>query len=90
MMRTPSSQTSWQHWMRLYEMAGMVRTEVIGQRAPVANLSVVKVRLKAVKVALAMVSGAYSTGLVSYFTHRDLFPCLMKVGSLRDIPRTSY
>jgi hypothetical protein len=29
-----------------------------------------------------MVSGAYKTGLVSYFTHRDLFPSLMKV---RDI-----
>lgn len=26
-----------------------------------------------------MVSGAYKTGLVSYFTHRDLFPSLMKV-----------
>jgi hypothetical protein len=25
-----------------------------------------------------MTSGAYSTGLVSYFTHRDLFPSLMK------------
>ncbi|KAE9978742.1 hypothetical protein EG328_001340 [Venturia inaequalis] len=38
----------------------------------------VPLRLKAVKVALAMISGAYSTGLVSYFTHRDLFPALMK------------
>lgn len=26
-----------------------------------------------------MVSGAYKTSLVSYFTHRDLFPSLMKV-----------
>ena len=26
-----------------------------------------------------MTTGAYSTGLVSYFTHRDLFPSLMKV-----------
>ncbi|KAF2433094.1 DUF1741-domain-containing protein [Tothia fuscella] len=38
----------------------------------------VRLRLKAVKAALAMTSGAYSTGLVSYFTHRDLFPSLMK------------
>jgi len=28
--------------------------------------------------ALAMISGAYSTGLISYFTHRDLFPSLIK------------
>jgi hypothetical protein len=26
-----------------------------------------------------MTSGAYKTSLVSYFTHRDLFPSLMKV-----------
>ncbi|KAF2666877.1 DUF1741-domain-containing protein [Microthyrium microscopicum] len=38
----------------------------------------VQLRQKAVYAALAMVSGAYSTGLVSYFTHRDLFPSLMK------------
>lgn len=44
-----------------------------------ADAKAVQVRLKAIKVALAMVSGAYSTGLVSYFTHRDLFPSLMKV-----------
>ncbi|KAI9820691.1 MAG: hypothetical protein M1827_005060 [Pycnora praestabilis] len=36
------------------------------------------VRQKAVEVALAVTSGAYQTGLVSYFTHRDLFPSLMK------------
>jgi hypothetical protein len=26
-----------------------------------------------------MTSGAYKTSLVSYFTHRDLFPSIMKV-----------
>lgn len=36
------------------------------------------VRRKAVQAALAMVAGAYQTSLVSYFTHRDLFPSLMK------------
>lgn len=30
-------------------------------------------------MALSITSGAYSTGLISYFTHRDLFPSLMKV-----------
>ncbi|CAG8979118.1 hypothetical protein HYALB_00000251 [Hymenoscyphus albidus] len=37
-----------------------------------------EVRQKAVEVALAVVSGAYQTSLLSYFTHRDLFPSLMK------------
>ena len=39
----------------------------------------VSLRQKAVCAALSMVAGAYSTGLVSYFTHRDLFPSLMKL-----------
>ncbi|KAE8452866.1 hypothetical protein EG329_013138 [Mollisiaceae sp. DMI_Dod_QoI] len=36
------------------------------------------IRQKAVEVALSVVSGAYQTSLLSYFTHRDLFPSLMK------------
>jgi hypothetical protein len=39
----------------------------------------VEIRQKAIEVALAVVSGAYQTSLLSYFTHRDLFPSLMKV-----------
>lgn len=39
----------------------------------------VPIRLKAVRAALSMTAGAYQTGLVSYFTHRDLFPSLVKV-----------
>ncbi|KAI9868281.1 MAG: hypothetical protein M1830_005662, partial [Pleopsidium flavum] len=35
-------------------------------------------RQKAIEVALSLTSGAYQTGLVSYLTHRDLFPSLMK------------
>ena len=38
-------------------------------------------RTKAVETALALVSGAYQTTLVSYFIHRDMFPALMKVSS---------
>ncbi|KAI9055903.1 hypothetical protein LZ554_000840 [Drepanopeziza brunnea f. sp. 'monogermtubi'] len=37
-----------------------------------------KLRQKAIEVALAVVSGAYQTSVLSYFTHRDLFPSLMK------------
>jgi hypothetical protein len=43
------------------------------------NFFLVDVRLKAIKTAIAMTSGAYKTSLVSYLTHRDLFPSLMKV-----------
>lgn len=39
----------------------------------------VAVRQKAIEVALSLTSGAWQTSLVSYFTHRDLFPALMKV-----------
>lgn len=39
----------------------------------------VDVRQKAIEVAISLTAGAYQTSLVSYFTHRDLFPCLMKV-----------
>jgi hypothetical protein len=39
----------------------------------------VDIRQKAIEVALSVVSGAYQTTLLSYFTHRDLFPSLMKV-----------
>ncbi|KAG9248997.1 hypothetical protein BJ878DRAFT_485705 [Calycina marina] len=35
-------------------------------------------RQKAIGAALSVVSGAYQTSLLSYFTHRDLFPSLMK------------
>lgn len=40
---------------------------------------VVTVRRKAIETALSLTSGAYQTSLVSYLTHRDLFPSLMKV-----------
>lgn len=39
----------------------------------------VDLRLKAIKTAISMTSGAYKTSLITYFTHRDLFPSLMKV-----------
>lgn len=36
------------------------------------------VRLKAVRAALSMTAAGFQTALPSYFTHRDLFPSLMK------------
>ncbi|EFE30772.1 uncharacterized protein ARB_02262 [Trichophyton benhamiae CBS 112371] len=42
------------------------------------NYGAVDVRLKAIDTAMAMVGGAYKTGVMSYFIHRDLFPSLMK------------
>ncbi|KAL9601960.1 MAG: hypothetical protein Q9219_002184 [cf. Caloplaca sp. 3 TL-2023] len=38
----------------------------------------IETRQKAIMVAIALTAGAYQTSLVSYFTHRDLFPCLIK------------
>ncbi|CAI7672643.1 unnamed protein product [Penicillium viridicatum] len=52
----------------------------------IRNGSSFDVRLKAIKTAIAMTSGAYKTSLVSYFTHRDLFPSLMKYVSDSDTP----
>ena len=46
------------------------------------SFPLVDLRKKAVEVALSITSGAYQTSLVSYFTHRDLFPALMKVSSI--------
>ncbi|KAH8153934.1 uncharacterized protein LAJ45_01701 [Morchella importuna] len=38
----------------------------------------VEARRKAIQVAVCIACGAFQTGLLSYFTHRDLFPALMK------------
>jgi hypothetical protein len=50
--------------------------------AVIRNGKSMVLRLKAVRTALAIIAGAYQTGLISYFTHRDLFPAIMKVGSI--------
>lgn len=57
-----------------------------------ANSILVGLRRKAIRAAVAMTSGAYKTSLVSYFTHRDLFPSLMKVCCLstRATPSLTY
>ena len=38
-----------------------------------------RVRQQAVQVALCVTSGAFNTGLLTYFTQRDLFPSLMRL-----------
>lgn len=43
---------------------------------------IVELRSRALRTVIAMASGAYRTSLISYFTHRDLFPSLMKVRRL--------
>src|SRR5436305_829804 len=50
----------------------------------------VDTRAKAIEVALAVTSGAYQASLLSFFTHRDLFPSLMKVGILFYSVETAY
>ncbi|KAG0128922.1 hypothetical protein HOY82DRAFT_522235 [Tuber indicum] len=44
----------------------------------IKNGRTVELRRKAIQVALCIACGAFQTGLLSYFTHRDLFPALMK------------
>ncbi|MCJ1372448.1 hypothetical protein MMC20_003672 [Loxospora ochrophaea] len=47
---------------------------------------ILAIRQKAIEVALSLTSGAYNTSLVSYFTHRDLFPPLIKYIQDSDTP----
>lgn len=56
-----------------------VRYDMSGERNQ-TNVVEAEIRQKAVEVAIALTAGAYQTSLVSYFTHRDLFPSLMTVG----------
>lgn len=39
----------------------------------------VALRLRAVRATLSITAAGFQTALPSYFTHRDLFPSLMKV-----------
>ncbi|KAL8738493.1 MAG: hypothetical protein Q9190_007998, partial [Brigantiaea leucoxantha] len=46
--------------------------------ANIGNSFAEEIRRKAIQVVISLTSGAYQTSLVSYFTHRDLFPALVK------------
>jgi hypothetical protein len=63
---------------RPFEPAGLVSLNISIIQA--ANILLVDQRKKAIQAALSLTAGAYQTSLVSYFTHKDLFPALMKVG----------
>lgn len=52
--------------------------------------SIVEIRHKAIEVTLSIISGAYQTSLLSYFTHRDLFPSLMKFIQDSDYPNAAF
>jgi hypothetical protein len=77
MMQMQSSQTLLLQLMELFEMEGLVGSS--RGLSNHTNQPTVQLRQKAIGTALCMIAGAYNTGLVSYFTHRDLFPSLMKV-----------
>ncbi|KAF2107274.1 hypothetical protein BDV96DRAFT_506423 [Lophiotrema nucula] len=46
--------------------------------AVIRNGRSLSLRAKAIRTALSLTATAFGTGLPSYFTHRDLFPSLMK------------
>jgi hypothetical protein len=48
----------------------------------IKNGRTVEQRRKAIHLALTLACGAFQTGLLSYFTHRDFFPALMKVNTV--------
>lgn len=76
----------WLCWMALCAVATVVSDSLILGPFPMhqeTKSPAVELRRKAIRVAIAMTSGAYKTSLVSYFTHRDLFPSLMKVSILK-------
>jgi len=69
---------------------GRSRKSILGLWWRLVLMSPVDVRQKAIEVALSLTSGAWQTSLVSYFTHRDLFPALMKVLQSVLLISTSY
>jgi hypothetical protein len=72
------SRTSLQHWMSQFGRGDHV-SYCLSHYRSFAETVQVEIRQKAIEAALSVVSGAYQTTLLSYFTHRDLFPSLMKV-----------
>lgn len=62
----------------LDEVDGVFTDFVAALDVTVRTGRTLEIRQKAIEVALSVVSGAYQTTLLSYFTHRDLFPSLMK------------
>lgn len=65
--------------MSQFEQGGIVGMPFRNREIFTDNRYPVDIRRKAIEAALSVTSGAYQTSLLSYFTHRDLFPSLMKV-----------
>lgn len=60
--------------------ADQVMSEFVGTiDVVIRNGRSAELRLQAIRTALMLVAASFHTGLPSYFTHRDLFPALMKV-----------
>lgn len=59
--------------------ADQVMSEFVGTiDAVIRNGRTAALRVQALRTALILVAASFHTGLPSYFTHRDLFPALMK------------
>ncbi|KAI9768561.1 MAG: hypothetical protein M1840_004758 [Geoglossum simile] len=68
------------------DQVDVIFTEFVGALdSTIRNGRHLNTRQKAIEVTLSVTSGAYQTGLLSYFTHRDLFPSLMKYIQESDI-----
>ncbi|ORY63922.1 uncharacterized protein BCR38DRAFT_409334 [Pseudomassariella vexata] len=52
----------------------------------IRNGQTLELRQSAVEVVLAITSGAYQTGLLTYFIQRDMFPAIMKFIQDSDMP----
>ncbi|KAI5800850.1 hypothetical protein FPQ18DRAFT_316482 [Pyronema domesticum] len=63
---------------------------VAGLETVIRNGRTTELRRKAIQVALEIACGAFQTGLLSYFTHRDLFPALMKFINDTDTADLTY
>jgi hypothetical protein len=57
--------------------SGQEETQAVGSRAGCTYTA--DLQQRAVKVALAVTSGAYQTSLLTYFIQRDLFPAIINV-----------
>lgn len=77
-MPTPSWLSSWGRWTWSYATGGTVSGSSESTRRCVALIQTVPLRLKAVRTTLSITAAGFLTVLPSYFTHRDLFPSLMK------------
>ncbi|TKA32230.1 hypothetical protein B0A54_14994 [Friedmanniomyces endolithicus] len=70
----------------LYRLAGLDNVDAVFSELVASLDNIIRrddgdvyLRLKAVRTAIAVVSGGYQTALVSYFVNRDFFPAIMRL-----------